>query len=238
LSLREASTVFFVSQLGKYLPGGIWNLLAAAEIGADYRISRRRSVSTMMVALLIALVTGLALGAASLPLLPGDVPARYRWLALSLPVLVAALLPPVLNRVVALTLRMLKRAPLRSPLTAQGILTASAWCLVAWFVAGTQVWLIAATAGLDANLATFALVTGGFALAWTAGLLFVVAPAGVGVREVVLGTILAAHLNPGAVVAVVLLSRVLMTLGDVLFGLGALVSARGQVSAKRTGSEL
>lgn len=237
LSLREASTVFFVSQLGKYLPGGIWSMLAAAELGTDYKISRRRSVSIMLVALLIALATGLAIASIALPLLPEDPrQPRYTWLALALPVFVAVLVPPILNRIVGTTLRILQRPPMESELTTRGILSASAWCLLAWLVAGIQVWLLAANAGLEATLASFGLVTGGFALAWAAGLLFVVAPAGVGVREAVLATTLAAQLDPGAVVTVVLLSRLLMTLGDVLCGLGALAAARG-LRSNRVGSE-
>ena len=60
---------------------------------------------------------------------------------------------------------------------------------------------------------------GAYALAWTAGLLVVVAPAGAGVREVALVAALAPVLDRGAGLAVAVLSRVLMTGGDLAWGL-------------------
>ena len=57
-------------------------------------------------------------------------------------------------------------------------------------------------------------------------------PAGTGVRESVLGLFFAGVLSTGAVLAVVLVSRIAMTLADLLFaGAGALLSAH----AKRRG---
>jgi glycosyltransferase 2 family protein len=61
---------------------------------------------------------------------------------------------------------------------------------------------------------TWALATAGYALAWAVGLVVVVAPAGAGAREVALAAALAPVLDGGAVVVVVLLSRVLFTVAD------------------------
>ncbi|HWV79472.1 MAG TPA: hypothetical protein VN027_19335, partial [Isoptericola sp.] len=44
-SLRVALRVFGLSQLGKYVPGGVWNVVAAAELGVDHGIARRTSVT-------------------------------------------------------------------------------------------------------------------------------------------------------------------------------------------------
>ena len=64
------------------------------------------------------------------------------------------------------------------------------------------------------------LATGGYALAWTVGFLFVIAPAGAGVRELALVAALAPVVDRPAALAVALLSRVLMTLGDLVLGAG------------------
>jgi uncharacterized membrane protein YbhN (UPF0104 family) len=63
-----------------------------------------------------------------------------------------------------------------------------------------------------------------FGLAWVAGLLFVVVPAGAGVREVILVVGLASVLSSGAALAVALLSRVLLTVTDLVLA-GAAVAA-------------
>lgn len=233
LPVRPASTVFFVSQVGKYLPGGVWNVLAAAEMGADHQIPRRRSVSVMLVSILVSIVTGLALAVAGVALGPGEVGARYGWVAWALPLFLLALLPPVLNRVLNLVLRLTRRPPLEHPMTARGIAVASVWALLAWVLAGAQVWLLASALGMDASTATFALAVAGYALAWTVGFLVVVVPAGVGVREAVLGAVLAGQLTTGSVVVVVLLSRVVLTLADLLLGLvGAALARRARGAAE------
>jgi uncharacterized membrane protein YbhN (UPF0104 family) len=55
-----------------------------------------------------------------------------------------------------------------------------------------------------------------FALAWVAGFLVVVAPAGAGVREAVLVVGFAAFLPAGQLLTMAVLSRVLLILADVL----------------------
>lgn len=60
------------------------------------------------------------------------------------------------------------------------------------------------------------LSVGGYALAWLVGFVLVFLPAGVGAREVVLAAALAPALGTGGVLVVVLLSRVLVTAGDLL----------------------
>ena len=72
------------------------------------------------------------------------------------------------------------------------------------------------------------LSTGAYALAWTAGFLFVVAPAGCGRARRALVAALAPVLDRAGALAVAVLSRVLMTVGDLLWGaVGAALRVRG-----------
>jgi len=226
LPVRVAARVFFVSQVGKYLPGGVWNIVAAAEMGVDHAISRRRSVSGMLVALLVSIVTGLLLAVVAIAFAPRAAVESYGWVAWSFPVFLVLLAPPVLNRLLGHALRLTRRPPLEQPLSARGVVASSAWALAGWVAAGVQVWLIATALGMEGGLGTLAQAVGAYALAWTVGFLVVVVPAGVGVREAVLGAMLAGLLDGGAVVVTVLLSRVLLTAADLLLGLGAAADLR------------
>jgi uncharacterized membrane protein YbhN (UPF0104 family) len=227
LPLGPATSLFFVSQLGKYLPGGVWNIAAATEMGVDHQIPRRRSLSVMLVATLISVSTGLALAVAVLPLAPPELAERLGAAFWLLPVFTVVLLPPVLNRLLGLALRLLRRPPLEHPVTGRGVLVAASWSLVAWLLVGLHVWLLATGVGLDRSVETLALATGGYALAWTIGFLVVFVPAGIGVREAVLAAALSNQLDAGALVIVVLLSRAVLTLIDLLLGaVGLLVRRR------------
>ncbi|WP_413451013.1 lysylphosphatidylglycerol synthase domain-containing protein [Georgenia phoenicis] len=235
LAVKDASRVFFVSQVGKYLPGGVWNIVAAAEMGADHKIPRRRSVSVMVVSILVSIVTGLLLAVLAVVLGPEEIREQYGWVAWTLPVFVVVLAPPVLNRLLGLALRLVRRPPLEQPLTLGGVARSAGWALAGWVVAGVQVWLIATWLGMEATLATAALSVGGYALAWIVGFLAIVVPAGVGVREAVLGALLAGQLGAGAVVVTVLLARVVLTAADLLLGVAAMavVRSRGRRLAER-----
>lgn len=231
LPLLPAARVFFVSQLGKYVPGGVWNIVAAAEMGADHRIPRRRSVSAMLVTVLISIVTGMILAVVTVPFAPDELADRFGWVLWTLPLFVMLLLPPVLGRLVDLALRLTKGDPLESPLRWRGIGAAVAWALLAWVIAGLQVWVLAVGVGMEPSGRTVALCIGGYAFAWVIGFLVVIVPAGAGVRETVLALMLAGSLSTGGVLAVVLLSRVVLTLADLLLGGLGLLLARRKAAA-------
>ncbi|WP_282825233.1 lysylphosphatidylglycerol synthase domain-containing protein [Gulosibacter sediminis] len=219
LKSRDAARVFFVSQLGKYLPGGIWNIVAAAELGKDHEISRLHSVVVMVQSTLISIASGLCLGAIGIAVGPPELRAQTWWVLLALPFALVALTPAVINRITAVVLRRVGREQLRVSATWQSVGVASAWSVGAWVVAGLQVWILSLGLGLSSDLSTLGLCVLAYALAWTVGFLVIVAPAGIGIREGVLGLLLAGQLTSGAVVALVLLSRIAFTIADVLAGL-------------------
>ncbi|WP_125774492.1 lysylphosphatidylglycerol synthase domain-containing protein [Antribacter gilvus] len=226
LSLPAAFSVFGISQVGKYVPGGVWNVVAAAEIGSDHSVPRARSLAAMAVAVLVSVVSGSAVGALTVPFLAAGSLGQWSWVAWAAPVVVVALLPPVLNRLIGVALRIGRREPLEHPLTWQGLGRATAWSVAGWAVAGTQLWVLATGVGMQVSTRSFALAVGGWALAWVVGFLVVVVPAGAGVREAVLAIVLAAWLSPGAVTLTVLVSRVVLTAVDFAFAGVGLVLAR------------
>jgi hypothetical protein len=109
--------------------------------------------------------------------------------------------------------------PERLPWSA--LLPALAALAVTWIAYGAALFLLVAPlAGASGRAAVLSL--GGFALAWTVGfvaaaVLVVAAPAGLGVREFALYSVLAPVLTGGAATAVVVFSRVGQLLGDVVW---------------------
>nr|WP_194309123.1 lysylphosphatidylglycerol synthase domain-containing protein [Flaviflexus huanghaiensis] len=213
-----ARRIFFVSQVAKYLPGGVWNFVAAAEMGADYNISRRRSVTVLLMSMLVSVLTGLGLASIAFLFGPSDLIDTYWWVLLVIPVLLVILYPPVLNVFVNRGLTLLKRDGIEKPFSGRAIAVAAALGAASWMLAGLQVWIILTGLGNDPSPQTYLLTMGGYALAWAVGFLVFFVPAGVGVREVVLGASLAGLVPAGDVVVVVLLSRILFTIADLVLG--------------------
>jgi hypothetical protein len=208
-----AARIFFVGQVGKYLPGAVWPVLAQMELGQAQRIPRRRSATVAVLTMLVSLVAGLLTTAAVAP--AGAVKAEYRWAFLMVPVLLVALHPRVLNPAIDRLLRLARRPPLEVLLSGRAITKATLWAVLSWLLYGLHIYLLAARLGAPGGR-TALLAIGGFAFAWCVGFLVVFAPAGAGVREVILVAALSPVLSVGKATAVALASRLLTTVGDLL----------------------
>lgn len=216
LGVRAAAVVYLVGQVGKYLPGGVWNLAASAELGSDRGIERRRTVGTMLVAVLVSMAVAGALALLTLPGVPASPLEGHPWLVLLTPLALLAMLPVVLNTLLVVLLRVTRQAPLPDRIGGGAVAAAAGWSLLSWVAAGLQVHVLALAVGAEAGMPLLRLSVGGYALAWLVGFVLVFLPAGVGAREVVLAAALAPALGTGGVLVVVLLSRVLVTAGDLL----------------------
>jgi uncharacterized membrane protein YbhN (UPF0104 family) len=225
LPVVAGARVFFLGQLGKYLPGSLWPVMAQMELGRDHRVPERASGSAVGVFLLVLVGTGLAVVAAAAPLLGPDAVHAYWWLLAALPLALLVLVPPVLNRLLALVVRLARRPPLPRPLSAGGILRAVAWALVAWVAYGVHVWVLTGQFGAG-GLPLLARTTGAFAVAWCAGFLLVVVPAGAGVREAALVLLLGGVLTRPQATVVAVVSRLLFVVGDLGWAAVGLVAGR------------
>ncbi|ABS05327.1 hypothetical protein FHR75_003035 [Kineococcus radiotolerans] len=231
LPRRAAARVFFVGQLGRYVPGTVFQFVAQAELARDHGVPRRRTGSALAVALLVSMTTACLLVAGVLPFaLHGRELRGWEWtgwLRWLTPFLLVLLVPRVLNPLLTRLLRLARQEPLEHPVTGRGLLAAAAWAVASWVAVGLQVFVLSAAVGVSWPTGpALALAVGGYALAWIVGFLVVLAPAGAGARELVLGAVVALAAGPGAAAVVVLGSRVLLTLADLVLALGALAGHR------------
>lgn len=216
----EAASVFFVGQLGKYLPGSVWTVVAQTDMAARLHVPRRRTVVVSLVQLLASVLCGALVGLPTVPLvldrLGVDVPVWVFVAAACLALLV--MLPPVLNRVIAFALRLLRREPLERAFTARTLLIALWWFVAGWGVMGLAVWVLTDALGPARGSTSHALVVSvsGFALAGVIGMVGFLVPAGVGIRDGLLILVLVTVLPVPTATAVVILSRFLTVVTDVL----------------------
>jgi uncharacterized membrane protein YbhN (UPF0104 family) len=213
MAFRAAARVFFMSQLGKYLPGSVWPVVAQMQLGRAHRIPRARSAAAAALAMLVSLATALVLAATTLPVAGGG-GGGYMWAFAVVPVLVAGLHPRVANPVLR-TLFRLTRRPRIEPLTGATLGRTVGRSLVGWVLAGLHIWVLAVALGAPA-LRTLLLAVGGYAFAWSVGFIVVFAPAGAGVRELILVAALQPVLDPGKAVVVALASRLVTIVADLV----------------------
>jgi hypothetical protein len=225
-----AMRVFYLGQLGKYVPGTVWPALTQMRLGRDYRVPPRASGAAFAVFMLVLVGSGLLVGLPVIPLLGHDAVAGYRWLALVLPLFALALAPPVLNRAVALALRALGRPPLPAPLSLAGVLRVAGWALVSWLCYGMHVYLLATRLGVGGGALLWLQCTGAFAVAFASGPLLLVVPAGAGVREAALLLLLGATVTVPVAAVIAVCSRLLFIVGDLAWAGVAVAAARRALS--------
>ncbi|GAA1988973.1 lysylphosphatidylglycerol synthase transmembrane domain-containing protein [Terrabacter lapilli] len=242
LHVAPASGVYFVGQLGKYLPGSLWSVLVQADIGSHLRVPRRRTAVTGLLALGLSLLTGLLVGlpAASF-LLTRDSDGFDWWLLLGLPILVVLCVPRLLNAIIDRGLRLLKRRPLEQQLSGGAVLRAVGTFVLVWLAFGVHTLLLAravAPNGVPHPDLTTAAMTG-YALSVSLGMLTVVLPAGLGAREGLLTLVLATAIPTPAAAAVAIMSRFIVTVVDVVCAGGGWLYARSHhlVSERQAAGE-
>jgi glycosyltransferase 2 family protein len=218
LPLRPAARVMLLGQLGKYVPGRLWSVVAQMELANDLGVPRRRSATAGLVFNALGLGLGLLLSLVTLPALLAarDVSPWVTALVVVGPLGLVFLAPPMLTRLTNIGLRVLRRSPLEHPFTWPGVFRASGWGLVMWMLMGLHIWILGV--GLGADPLAFALpALGCFAVAWSLGSLFILAPAGAGVRDVLIAVILVPALPGGssAALTIALVSRLISIVVDV-----------------------
>jgi glycosyltransferase 2 family protein len=233
LPIVDVAQVFFVSQLGKYIPGSVWPIVAVTEMCRRYGVVRRAAAIAGLLALLFSVVTGGVFGIVLVLVGASGGAAGLWWLVLLVPVAFAAVHPRVVVATVNFLLRVVRRAPVELDLTGAALRGSLGWPLVSWLFLGLQCWALVVALG-GPVLTSLAASIGGFALAYAAGTLFVPAPAGAGVREAVLGVALANVIGGSSafdhekVILVVLLSRVLLAILDFAQAGSAVLLARAR----------
>lgn len=217
LPLVPGLRVFFLSQAGKYLPGSVWPFLAQMELGREHGVPPSRSGTAGVLFLILHLATGLAVALVALPFSGELLDSGYAWFVLLLIPLAVGLHPRVLTLLLGRGFRLLRR-PAPPPLTWPAVLAPSAWLLGMWLAYGVSIAVLLAPLG-PLTPTTWALAIGGYALAWCAGFLVLVVPAGVGVREAVLVLALIPVLATAPATSVAALARLAHTGGDLIWAL-------------------
>ncbi len=233
LPFRQAARIWTVSSLGKYIPGKVWALAGMALM--SQRAGIRPWAATASAVILQALAIGT--GAAVVGLFGSSaLTAEYPWVRVVLPLLVAGsvaglallLWPAFVRRLLALVRVELPGSA--SP-GVRAVLYGVVANLVAWCGYGVAFWLLGRGL-LELPGLTVGRAIATFAASYIAGLLFLPAPGGIGVRESVVLLMLTGAVGPASASALAVASRVLLTLTE--FGAAApfLLSHRERMRAE------
>lgn len=212
LPVPQVVARYFVGELGKYVPGGIWPVLGRGELAARWGVGRGAAYGSVALSLVALYLANALVVTLSLPLLVGgDDGASPAWAGLLLLVGILALNPAVVGGLLALARRLLRR-PLDLPIPSWGQAVGLVLGYVpAWLAVGGGTWAVARALDPGAPVLETAAAA---VLSWLVGFVLVPVPGGVGVREAAF--VAASGLDPGVAAAVAVIARVLFVAVDVV----------------------
>lgn len=219
---------FYLSQLGKYVPGGIWQAAGLVTLGRDAGADLARA-STAFFVLAATQVAGAATVGGLAALFTPDLPTPFRVAAIA-----SLLLALLVHRgwmVMALRLarRVVKRLDVNGVPSQRAILESYAFAAVATAVASAAFALI--TRPHDAGVALAALSA--FATAWWIGFVAIPFPSGIGIREAVLLAALRTPLTTAVVLGAAIGQRLVSIAAEATL-IGATGTHRLRLHRRRT----
>jgi uncharacterized membrane protein YbhN (UPF0104 family) len=232
LPLPAATQVMFIGQLGKYVPGGVWQVVATVELGRDHAAPRKRTFTATVVAMAITLASALALTALALPFTSAEAARDYWWVLALVPLALICLHPRVLTWALNLALRLARKEPLERAVRLPAICRALGWTVLGWLLLGVQTWLLVADIH-GGGFADFLPATAAFILAWSVGFLTIFAPGGLGTRELAMTAALAPLMSQPQALVVAVVARLISTVADLAWaGLAFTLSRRTRSAHK------
>jgi hypothetical protein len=220
-SLAITTGWYFVGEIGKYVPGGIWPVLGRGELARRGGVPADAAYNSVVWSLAYLLGSGAIIAA---PLAPFVAPetGSWAWAGLAVPVLVlVALSPQALGWLARRVPRFGHRIHVPSLADSASSLV---FVSVAWVLIAAANELLARSLGFDGSPVRIGVAA---IAAWVAGTVAVGVPGGAGVREAVFVTVAGLPKADAALLAI--LSRLVFVgvdLAGLLLGVGILARAR------------
>lgn len=216
---RSLAAGFFVSQLGKYVPGAVWQAVGQVGYASRAQVSLPRAATAFVVFSFTQAAAGAVVGAGVAFVIPG----LSWWLRLG--ALAGLTLVVLLDRrwmVWAIGVyRRLRPAPddTREPVTdlvpsQRAILSSCAWSIGVMLAMGGA--FVVLLNGLGTISPAVPAAVSGYTLAWTVGFLAVPFPSGLGVREAVLIAVLGGMAGTPHLIAASVYFRLAQMLAELL----------------------
>lgn len=205
LSMTKAFRIFYLSNLGRYIPGKIWQLFGILYLTQKEGIPPERAVASFIFSQMIGIPASLLVFVLAAQIEPkllvdqvailGDKSAYLITAAMVAVSLAIVLWPQKVFAIANVILRKLKRPQAVFTLDKKVALTIFVGYSVSWIMYGTAFWLFtrAVTDGAGCSLVA---AVGAFIVAYQIGYLALFAPGGFGPRELILGVMLAPFLGP------------------------------------------
>lgn len=190
LPVAPATRIWSSSELARYLPGVIWQVVGRVYLVRPYGVSGSVCSASQILELSIFLLANVLLAVGCLTWLgiktfPDPMVRGWLYAAMALvPVLVVLVHPRIFYRLTNRVLDWLGKPPVAGRLRFRELCGLLVWSVLGLVWQGLAIWLVV-SGPLALQPQKWWVVAGAYSLAWCAGFLAFWAPGGIGVREFV-----------------------------------------------------
>ncbi len=223
IAFKRAFWIMSSSQLAKYVPGGIWFALGRVYLGKTEKLKGEFIALSVVIETGLTFLVGILLFFFALGLSNRGIIVNFLFIIPIFFLFLLALYPPILNKIMNIGLRFMKRPAIELKISYLHLLKLSMFFLGLWVAQIIGYYFLVDSIMPIPFYRIFSLAAA-YTLSWMAGFIVVIAPGGLGVREGMMSILLSPILPMPLAIAVSFISRIWMTVFEiVVFFVGLLV---------------
>lgn len=231
ISLSSSIYVYYLSSLGRYLPGSFWYIMFRTTIGKDLGVDTQKSILGVGIELLFTITTGLMLSILGISfqkitLLPEQIKLLFWFIGITLVVfgilfIATKVLHDQKDRSLLhedFTTKIIRAVNYLRVMNKKDIFQILILFLMAWLTQGFAFYLTA-SAWLHIPISLLFTFITVYATGWIIGFINPLTPSGIGSRETIFLITLPKVLFPPIIIAVSLAMRLLGLFGEMFFAI-------------------
>jgi uncharacterized membrane protein YbhN (UPF0104 family) len=235
--------VMYLAQLGRYIPGKIWQVVGMVGLAKQIGIPASVSLASFALAQIYYLPAAFIL----VPILLGD-PGKLESLKflgdifyifaaiLAVIFLAIFLIPRGIGRLLNFALRLLKKEEVSYNPSFVNRLAIFAIYLISWILMGISFKLFIIAVSPETEI-TYTFAAGTYIASYVIGYLSIIAPGGLGVREAIMAAIMRAVMPFPSATLIAFASRFFITIVEAAISLLALLTYRYKRSGDNSGTD-
>lgn len=206
---------YHASQLGKYIPGRVWIIPGRAVTLHGYGVDGVTAAASTLIDMYVLIAAGILVYIPALLVTKQEMMRQLGLvgLLLCLPLLISIAFPNLLNKLFALGIKWIGRGKMTFHFAWYHFALMLTNYLLLWALSGFGLYLLADSFS-PLTLTQLPVVIGAMGFSWVLGTLSFLTPAGLGVREGVMGVLLAGLIPAPLPALVAILARFWWSLAD------------------------
>lgn len=234
INYRVAYYGFFIAQLAKYLPGGLWVVPGRMVALKKHNVGMVVSSVGVVIELALLVVAGIVVFIPYFFFVDLNVWHDGLWLVLALPLLsLVALYPPVFNTGLRYLLNQMGHTHENIALDLRRLLHMFFIYIIFWLLAGIGFYLLATSVQQISTIQWFLFIPI-YSMGWIVGFMAFLTPGGLGVREGALALFMSPFLPPPLPALIALFARLWWTVAELFSVFFAMIIDRMTARLQRS----